>query len=123
MAAWSGVVALSGFRYDGARKSVFADPRVRAGNFKSFWSTGTGWGTFSQTGSAQGRRFTLSVLYGNLPCQSVELAQASPAGVKSSAMLGGRQLQHQVTIEGKRTRLVLAEPVRIEEGDWLVIVV
>ena len=47
MSAWSGVLALSGFRYDGRTAAIEALPRVNAGNFRCFWSAGTGWGTFS----------------------------------------------------------------------------
>ena len=44
MAAWSAVVALSGFSYDGATASVVAAPRFAGNTFQCFWSTGTGWG-------------------------------------------------------------------------------
>ena len=123
MAAWSGVVALSGFRYDGQKKHVSAEPKVRPDQFKSFWSTATGWGTFSQSASGQGKRFTLSVLYGKLPCNSVELLSALPAGAKASAMLGNRSLPHHVTIDQKRAKVVFAEPLQLAEGDKLVILV
>ena len=119
----SGVVALSGFRYDGQKKHVSAEPKVRPDQFKSFWSTATGWGTFSQSASGQGKRFTLSVLYGKLPCNSVELLSALPAGAKASAILGTRSLPHQVTIDQKRAKVVFAEPLQLAEGDKLVILV
>ena len=47
MASWSGVLALSGFRYHGGERHVEALPRLPLANFRCFWSTGTGWGTFS----------------------------------------------------------------------------
>ena len=42
MASWTGLVALSGFRYDGPQASVVAVPRVPHKVFDCFWSTGTG---------------------------------------------------------------------------------
>ena len=51
MSAWSGVVALSGFSYDGRAAAVDALPRVNVPNFRCFWSTGTGWGRSAVTGS------------------------------------------------------------------------
>ncbi len=75
MSAWSGILALSGFRYHGAEKSVAAAPRISPANFSSFWSTATGWGTFSQSIENGRTRFSLSLLSGKLPCRSVELAR------------------------------------------------
>src|SRR2546427_3286536 len=42
------VLALSGFRYHGGEKSVVIQPRIKQEKFSCFWSTGSGWGTFSQ---------------------------------------------------------------------------
>ena len=46
MSAWSGVLALSGFRYDGGQQAV--EIHAPAGH-RCFWATGTGWGTFQVT--------------------------------------------------------------------------
>jgi non-lysosomal glucosylceramidase len=48
MSAWSGVLALSGFRYHGAERSV--EIHAPAGH-RCIWATGTGWGTFEVTAS------------------------------------------------------------------------
>ena len=44
MSAWSGVVALSGFRYHGGEQAV--EIKAPAGH-RCFWATATGWGVFS----------------------------------------------------------------------------
>jgi non-lysosomal glucosylceramidase len=121
MSAWSGIVALSGFRYLGPDKGVIAAPKVRPANFTSFWSTATGWGTFSQ--SLQGGRvsFSLSVLAGSLPCRSVELAGEVAAGVKSSAGLGQKSLAHQLRIADRRVTFVFADAIDLVVGDKLVL--
>ncbi len=51
MSAWSGVLALSGFRYHGAEQAI--EIKAPAGH-RCFWATGTGWGTFhvTRTGAA-----------------------------------------------------------------------
>ena len=59
MASWSSVVAISGFRFDGSQSSITAVPRIPHDKFDCFWSTGTGWGTFSYQPIAGGKRFTL----------------------------------------------------------------
>ncbi len=114
MSAWSGIVALSGFRYRGQDQAVIAAPRVQAAAaFSSFWSTATGWGTFTQSAG----RFTLAVTEGRLPCRSVEVAAVLPAG----ASLAGKRLGHDVAKRGNRTIFTLREPVEIAAGERLVL--
>lgn len=119
MAAWSGILALNGFRYHAAEQSVVAAPKIRPANFSSFWSTGTGWGTFSQVIQNGRTRFRLAVLHGKLPCRSVDLAREAPAGVKSSAALGTKPLAHELRRGRQRATFVFAQPVELAEGDRL----
>src|SRR5262249_5261545 len=119
MSAWSGILALSGFRYHGSEKSVVAAPKIRAAKFSSFWSTATGWGIFSQAIESGRTSFSLSVLFGKLPCRSVELARDAPDGAKSTASRGTTPLAHELRRVGKRVRFVFAEPVELAEGDRL----
>lgn len=63
MSAWSGVVAASGFRYDGPAQAV--EIHAPAGH-RCFWSTASGWGTFRVTASAAAIR----VEHGELPLRS-----------------------------------------------------
>jgi non-lysosomal glucosylceramidase len=46
MAAWTPVLALSGFLYDAPKQHLTLNPRAAASPFRSFWSTPSGWGTF-----------------------------------------------------------------------------
>lgn len=110
MSAWSGILALSGFHYDGVAKTVAALPRYRAENFRCFWSTGTGWGSFSLAGG----RFSLRVLAGSLPCRSCQIPAAGP---KTSATLNGKPVRHTVS----RTTYQFAEELALKEGDELVL--
>ena len=121
MSAWSGVLALSGFRYVGPDKGVIAAPRIRPANFTSFWSTSTGWGTFSQSIQGGRVRFSLSVLAGSLPCRSVELAGEVAAGSKSSAGLGQKSLSHQLRTAEKRVTFVFDDAIDLVVGDKLVL--
>src|SRR3954452_2580618 len=43
MASWTAIPILSGFRYSGPARSLTVAPKLNASNFKSFWSTATGW--------------------------------------------------------------------------------
>ncbi len=50
MAAWSGILALSGFSYDAAAQRLAVKPRRRLALFRTFWSTASGWGWSTASG-------------------------------------------------------------------------
>ncbi len=54
MASWTSLVATSGFHYDGETGHVVAVPAIDHTSFQSFWSTGTGWGTFAYSVAPSG---------------------------------------------------------------------
>ncbi len=111
MAAWSGVIALSGFHYNGPQAAVIAVPRVPHKTFQCFWSTGTGWGTFSYRPAG----FTIKVLSGTLPCGSCEVSGGGVTAVKS----GGRALQHIAKQANGRVIVRMNEPITLAEGNTL----
>ena len=119
MSAWSAVVALSGFRYSGPRKHLTVAPRIRAAAIRSFWAAGTGWGRFSQRTENGRTRFSVSVLFGKLPLESLEL----PAGAvgPSSVRLGARPITHDVKRSGGRGVVRLAQRVELAEGEELLV--
>jgi hypothetical protein len=121
MSAWSGLVAISGFAYHGSEQSVSAAPRIRSANFSSFWSTGNAWGVFSQSVRNGRKQFSLSVLYGKLPCRKVELAGEAAAAAKSSASLGKQPVAHEFSAAGKRVSFVFRDSLELKEGDRLVL--
>ena len=112
MAAWSGVIALSGFHYNGPKAAVIAVPRVGHKSFECFWSTGTGWGTFSYRSTG----FSIKVLAGRLPCRSCEI---SGSGATTSAKNDGRALQHTAKQANGRVIFQLNQPVTLAEGSTL----
>jgi non-lysosomal glucosylceramidase len=84
MSAWSGVLAMSGFRYRGEEQAV--EINAPAGH-RCLWTTGTGWGTFnvSTTGA------TIRVAHGTLPVHTciVNRKKSSP----EKTLQAGEQLQ------------------------------
>lgn len=95
MAAWSPLLAWSGFRHDAARRRLTVKPARRAtaaAPVRCFWSSGTGWGWFELAD-----RLTVHVEEGFLEFASVELP---PSG-------------------GKPRQLSLPRAVRVEAGrNW-----
>ncbi len=119
MSSWSGILALSGFRYHGGERSLTVTPRIRPESFSSFWSTAGAWGTFTQTIREGRTRLAVSVTEGKLVCRSVELAVAA-AGA-SSVRMGSRSVAHQLRREGKRARFDLREEVEVPGGETLTL--
>ena len=48
MASWSLLLALSGYHYSATGKWISFAPLVNAQDFRSFFTTGSAWGVFSQ---------------------------------------------------------------------------
>jgi non-lysosomal glucosylceramidase len=121
MSSWSSVVALSGFHYEGDRGHVIALPRLPHDNFRSFWATGTGWGTYalkrSQTGAVQ---WSLRTLSGSLPCRSCALAAP---GSRATAQAAGKKLEVRLEKGKEQTTIYFAQPVELREGEELQIAV
>lgn len=118
MASWSSVVALSGFDYDGQQAAVVAVPRIPHDGFRCFWSTATGWGTFSSQSAGADTRFTLEVLAGNLPCHSCEI---SGAGTVTSARIGSTSVSHSSEKSGQRTIFRFTDRLAISTGQSLAL--
>ncbi len=66
MASWSGVLALSGFEYHAGEQRLAVFPKIRKDDFRCFWSTGLGWGVFSQ----RPNRVEIRVHHGSLALAS-----------------------------------------------------
>ena len=123
MAAWSPFLALSGFRYHGVQKSVAAKPLVNRSRFSSFWSTGTGWGVFSQQAGPRGLTFTLAVHQGALACKSIALAKrnGNGSGKPSSAKLDNNAVAHQLEVRTDEMLFVFPQDVVVKEGQKLIL--
>jgi non-lysosomal glucosylceramidase len=120
MASWTSVVALSGFQYDGAQAAVVAVPRIPHRVFECFWSTATGWGTFTYrpTAAPRGTQLTLRVLAGKLPCRSCEI---TGSGANTSVHSNGRAYAHTVKQSDGRAVFKLEQPLLLAEGSDLIL--
>jgi uncharacterized protein (DUF608 family) len=120
MAAWSGILALSGFRYHGGERRVTVRPRGYQASFFCFWSCGSGWGSFTQQARKGRIHFALSVTEGTLACRSVELVPLRATGA-SSASVAGKTVGHRVERDALGSIFRFTEDVEIRPGDELVL--
>jgi non-lysosomal glucosylceramidase len=118
MSSWSGVLALSGFRYHGGQRKVTVLPPAPGARFQCFWMCGTGWGGFTREESAGLGRLTLSVNEGKIALRAVEWAAA---GAKATARLGVSALRPSFRREGERVLIEFPESFEVNPGKELVI--
>ena len=118
MAAWSAIIALSGFSYDGAQASLTAVPQVVSASFNCIWSTGTGWGTFSLHRQEGATVFAVEVLAGELICRSCEVATP---GAVASVRCGGRTVRNHVVRRGATALVTFGETLHLAANDemWI----
>ena len=115
MSAWSGILALSGFRYDGLERRVAIAPALRQRPFRCFWATGTGWGRFALLGTPPGASLTLDVLHGSLAVRAVVI---EGEGRKTGVFVNQKALRHQAAPRDVRTAFEFEE-LRLNEKDSL----
>jgi uncharacterized protein (DUF608 family) len=77
MSSWSLLLALSGFEYDGPRYRLKFSPRYQPENFKCFFSTVDGWGTFAQTMEGTTQKVVLAARAAGVQVQTLQLAVLS----------------------------------------------
>ncbi len=120
MASWSGILALSGFRYSAPDRALHVTPRISHPDFHSFWSSGTGWGMFSLAQQeAKNSLLSLRVLEGSLPVVSVELMGNTFA--HSNVKAGQQPIEHTVRAQEGRVILTFANDVELRPGHDLTV--
>jgi len=122
MSSWSLILALSGFHYDARERFIAFAPKLNADNFKCFYSTGSGWGTYSQKTSANGLTAKIGVTWGDLEVHDIRLLP--PAGLKptkATASGAAKGFGASVTMDGKYALVRLSEPVKVGVGEVLAV--
>jgi hypothetical protein len=114
MAAWSGLLALSGFHYHGGEGRVAIFPKTLLPEFTCFWSTATGWGVFTQIQSGTHSQLMLHVHSGNLAFQSCEWAGGSGL---SRVVRNRTPIEHRLERSAKGTIMHLSGRVILSEGE------
>lgn len=118
MSSWSTVVALSGFQYAGDRAAVSVLPPMKDEAIRSFWSTGTAWGSYSLRRHATGSSLSIQVLAGKLSCRSCTL---HGSGAKAAARLGDATSTPSVKQANGRVIVEFPDVLSVREGMQLEI--
>ncbi|MFO1076962.1 MAG: GH116 family glycosyl hydrolase [Planctomycetota bacterium] len=89
MASWSCLLAVSGFECDVPAGEFGFAPRLDPGDFRSFFSAGTGWGTIAQHREAGRQTQQITVLEGDVALALLRFEVAAGARVRG-AEIGGK---------------------------------
>jgi non-lysosomal glucosylceramidase len=124
MSSWAILLALSGYSYSGPAMSLGFAPKVFAEDFRTFWSTGTGWGAFSQkVETGQGLKIELNVASGDQKLKEFHFElPPSLQTQKITALSGeavGRAFEPLFSQDGRTVVVKWAEPIILNAGESL----
>jgi len=112
MSSWALILALSGFVYSAPQGHLEFAPRLNPRRFRGFWSTGSGWGSFTQRVSRGQQQCSLEVAYGTLMLRSLGLRPEVPAQ-RPVASIAREPLPCTLEREEEKIRLVFSRPVQL----------
>ncbi len=113
MASWALLELAAGYVYDAPHARLTFVPRLQAGDFRSFFITGGGWGVFSRD-AAHAR---LAVDYGGVSLRELVLTGAG----RGKARLNDQVLAATWTQDGDRVRLRFDDELLLAAGDVLTV--
>jgi non-lysosomal glucosylceramidase len=114
MASWALLIALSGAQADVDQGSLGFAP-VQSGDFRSFWSTGTAWGSFSQSDN----KASLEVRYGSQNLKQLSLGKVSASS--ASVSLNGSAVESSVHAGENGLTLVFSDELQLGANDTLAV--
>jgi non-lysosomal glucosylceramidase len=118
MSSWTLLEAAAGQRYNASEGFLAFDPRIAPENFRCFFITAGGWGTFEQRASAESQVETLTGRYGRTKLLKLEFA-CQREGRKASASLNGKALAVKATFSGRVVRVEASGELALGVGDTL----
>ena len=124
MASWSLITGLSGFHYSAPEKYIAFGPKVDAADFNSFYSTGSGWGTFSQKLADSKLSAKVGVTWGQLELQKIKLDVPSDCECGNvQVSVGGKKADAVLVRNGDSVVVTLSKSVMIKAGEALEVAV
>lgn len=93
MASYAALPTFSGFEFDMPNKTIGFNPIVK-GDFKCFWSLGSGWGVFDRSGHT----VKIKILYGTLHLARLNLPFMKPGGIEVNGLQVGHTVENGVIV-------------------------
>ena len=122
MSSYGTFITACGFTYHGPTGSIGFEPKLNRNNFKAAFTTAEGWGTYTQTKKGKQQEYRFELKYGKLMLQNIRLVK--PEKVKDIMVtLDGNPLTAKIEQQDISFQVRLAQPVILEKGQLLVLVV
>jgi hypothetical protein len=117
LASWSLLTALSSYSYSAPERRLSFAPRLAPEAFRTFFTTGQGWGSFSQTTQRTSFAAAIEMLWGALELRAVGLAPTPPfTNARVTASVNGAAVAARLEEAGLVT---FDDVVRLKAGDRL----
>jgi len=118
MSSWSLLLALSGFDYSAPDSRIRFAPKLNRRDFRTFFSTGGCWGSYSQRVSGKTAAARIRLSCGTLKLSAVELEIPLEAeAMRVSA--AGRPVRATLSSAGGIQRVLLDSPAQLAAGETL----
>ena len=122
MASWGVLLALSGFEYDGPTGRLAMGPRMSPDDFRCAFTGAEGWGTLEQRRKDGEQTNTVTVRWGRLRLDEVDVILPSPVEGEVSLLVNGQPVEATAQPgEANRLHIQLGQPLVLEENDSLQI--
>jgi len=122
MSSWSILLEAQGFRYHGPKGILGFDPRLQQDNFKSFFSTAEGWGSFSQQRKGKSQTNLIELKYGGLKLRQLELGTPSPRLNQVKLEVNGKSFPFEGKMVEDRLVVSFPGPLSLKAGDSISVV-
>ncbi len=116
MSSYGLIQGLTGFRYDAVDQSFGIDSKI-GDMFTGFFSTGSGWGNLECTD----QRISISLAYGYLDLNQLNFTRSKQLSDISKIELGEEKIEGRVEQADGVNRIVFESPVKLDQGDKLII--
>jgi len=117
MSSWSVLLAAQGFRYHGPKGILGFAPKLQQDNFKSFFSTAEGWGSFTQRREGKTQTNLIELKYGKLKLKQLELGTPSPNLKDVKLELSGKSFPFKHKMVEDRLVLIFPGPLTLKEDN------
>jgi non-lysosomal glucosylceramidase len=118
MASYAALLALSGFSYSTPKRRLGFIPKICQENFRTFFSTATGWGLYTQKTMKGKSKYTLELKHGLLYLNELDVPLAKIEEITAVATLDSKQIDVKIT-KAEDTIAVLFDSITIEKGQTL----
>jgi hypothetical protein len=120
MASYALLLALSGFEYSAPEKHLSFTPRIFEDRFRTFFSTATGWGVFSQDAEDTGKVLTIDVKYGSLSLEKMDIPRFELRNKEIKITLDGQEIKSRLTEKMNRLQIEM-DPIQMRQGQMMTI--